>query len=897
MSILEFCCENTCEESLSCLLSLVSNTHHKQHLPVEPSDNIANIILIALRDGTLFTRCVRIFIQLVTELEEYFTSVAQDTKIPQTARSLESELSDESIQAEVQKFAKNIHLAAQIIITIITPAPHLTETACSIELLDPVVKVLKLLRTFDFSFPLLLSSTVDLLTAFLSSCADLDVESVVCSLCVVFERQLAIGGTSRDKECRNKIINALVILLQANDTSAQFLVAMDKYKLIIDCSYAAERPKCDKIPNNIRQNIVTILDIDIKFKEILWTLIQQLLALPVSMSAREYIEHNTELLPVLLEYIEFKHALSDCTQSLNNTNFSFEGTVPQNNLNSSYTNQSQSLSQNQSRLLNNHKYEMTYMDKISTDHIKSLQLCAANFLVNHAATLGNQFIAIDGIERVVNMLSQSLDSNEKHTDNIAYECLLILQSCSEGNYSSDMRLEILETDSLSILSKILSKTECQLTKAAVLSVIGSVCRDSMGHSHIREKEHIISQLVDILEEQVTEGQVTVGTFKIKKKSLSKRTIELFENSFLEGDASILLVSTVDCLRLLLKCNIESQMHFVRVRGLNVLLGLLEVTSYCMRPMLLDLLRVLLCHSAFGKVLLAWRSSHTLQSALSMLSKIWFDEETRVSKTHTQDNNRVARNYISDADGSREMKMAYISDDDDDDDDDEKPTETWPSFVSSKLTEVINNRNASEYELLPKDTRKSMLDNWDIRASVSQIFLLIGVYRTKTYDNSDQQHGDDKIEIMTISSNIDMFSPAWAVYALGSSYYESDWSIEERLAIATARRYPLFCQGKWWRDLVIELNDTSPQQQLSQEAVEQASKLLDQELMDIYDWGNKLEEQKNDSLMKSLIPLDENLKSKWPVKAHITTQIQDVIPAQKVSINLYDLVSSDSDSDC
>ena len=89
-----------------------------------------------------------------------------------------------------------------------------------------------------------------------------------------------------------------------------------------------------------------------------------------------------------------------------------------------------------------------------------------------------------------------------------------------------------------------------------------------------------------------------------------------------------LLSVLDCLNFSIFGNARSEIHFLEIEGVYVLLDLLENAEECMHRIILSSLCTILQNGKVFKYFFEWNSSRTTINASQLLIKLYEKEDKR-----------------------------------------------------------------------------------------------------------------------------------------------------------------------------------------------------------------------------------------------------------------------------
>lgn len=507
--------------------------------------------------------------------------------------------------------------------------------------------------------------------------------------------QLNDGFRQSDKELRNEIMIVLTMFSQFPNAIGHFIATQ---LMTIFVTYASVeeigrskwmffyKPVADS------RNFATINDIDLEFKKQCWCVITYLLNTNDVDALLCFAA--SPFMTCLFQYLEYEPSASSGTAVLSSTNnqgaqLHGHSIASQNHpllvnsailMNSPSHSNSMMLSQytphdaNQSSqhgqpLQHSTKgptgasassilLQMTqgksgkgFIAQLTPSKLREFQLQAILCLLQNAPKVIGEFERMNGPLRIIHLalklvqqyqLQGNASANmqgQQDYQMIVYYSLILLNRCL---INSNLIRSFMETSQvIPIFLYIFIYSNHEESRAQAVRLIASLC--SNNHTFCQHQVKVSNGIVSLLQplkQYVVKRPALIGLkagLKINKNIDGGEPIpDPYENPY-NGEVSVLILAVLDALRYILVGNTGNELHFAEVEGLDILLDLLEISTFVLRLPVLRLLSDLVSSNAQLVTLInCWRSSKTLRSAAQILCHGWLDEESRLNADRNQD---------------------------------------------------------------------------------------------------------------------------------------------------------------------------------------------------------------------------------------------------------------------
>lgn len=231
--------------------------------------------------------------------------------------------------------------------------------------------------------------------------------------------------------------------------------------------------------------------------------------------------------------------------------------------------------------------------------MKEIQLHALSVLYNLVPLIPDHFHERDGHTILIQFLSSYTDYERKHS------CLKVLLNTSE--YDS-FKKDFADRGIMELLLDIIqnSKENSLLLRELAFNIISNICKDTRpNQKEFRRK----------------------GGIEIIKDNLRMTEIDQ------SGNANTFLLAVLDCLNFAVYGNTRSELHFLEIEGVYVLLDLLEESSNSLKRLILSSMCTILENGKVFKYFVEWNSSKTTINATQLLIRLYEQEDKRFGVTY------------------------------------------------------------------------------------------------------------------------------------------------------------------------------------------------------------------------------------------------------------------------
>ena len=230
---------------------------------------------------------------------------------------------------------------------------------------------------------------------------------------------------------------------------------------------------------------------------------------------------------------------------------------------------------------------------------KEIQLHALSILFSLVPLIPEHFHARDGHSVLIQFLSSFSDYERKHS------CLKVLLNTSEYDY---FKKDLGDRGIMEILLDIIqNKRENTLDlRELSFNIVSNICKDTrQNQKQFRRKGGI-----ELIKENLKSGEIDQS-----------------------GNNNTFLLAVLDSLSYAVYGNARSELHFLEIEGVYVLLDLLESSGESLRRLILSSLCTILQNGKVFKYFVEWNSSKTTINATQLLIKLYEEEDKRFSVTY------------------------------------------------------------------------------------------------------------------------------------------------------------------------------------------------------------------------------------------------------------------------
>ncbi|GMH83964.1 hypothetical protein TrVE_jg10224 [Triparma verrucosa] len=451
-------------------------------------------------------------------------------------------------------------------------------------------------------------------------------------LCKTFRNLLHRGFRNKDKETRNEIL-ILSSLIARNKRSHSFFLSSSFVKVM--CVYATVAevgtdPDGDgeEVSHVDPHNFATVSPADLELKRILWGLLSEL-----SRANADILKVCVEspLIETLLMYLD--------------TDLDGDGIPDDAMYTEPEVNEEDIVDEDGDGVDDKLQVPVTMgaaggqsiISRIPRTQLRVLQSQALMVLLNLAPRAPDKFKALGGPIVVLRFLDWC-DDNPLNRELIQGALMLLISVVGLPG----LQEELAQMDAIRImLQRFNDHGSPESLRADAVRIIGRLCAGHEGNQELLRKNLGIIPLVKELEEYCKHRRIICG--KPKLSATGQQQAEQQDDSDTGGSMggsaketiSPLIVAVVDCMWSSCVGNRRSEARLLQCEGQDALLDLLEICPRLMRNQIVGLLADLVLNAKCIPYLTAWRSDRSMVSAVSLLMRLWEEEEVRM-KTERAD---------------------------------------------------------------------------------------------------------------------------------------------------------------------------------------------------------------------------------------------------------------------
>ncbi|GMI11929.1 hypothetical protein TrRE_jg6614 [Triparma retinervis] len=449
-------------------------------------------------------------------------------------------------------------------------------------------------------------------------------------LCSIFKELLVRGFRNKDKETRNEIL-ILSSLIARNPRSHPYFVSSKFVRCM--CIYATVAevgtdPDGDgeEVDHVDPHNFATVSPADIELKRILWGLLSELCRADNDVLA---IVVESPLIEALLMYLDTD---LDGDGVVDNPEYVDEEVAPEDVVDEDGDGVDDQLQQPAAI---GGSGANSIIARIPRTQLRVLQQQALMVLLNLAPRAPEKFTMLGGPIIVLRFLDWCGDSPLNRE--LVQGALMLLISVVKLPGLQD---ELAQMDAMRImLGRFNDKSSPEALRADAVRIISRLCAGHQGNQEILRRNTGIMPLVKEIEEYNRHRRIICGKPKVSATGAHvEEEAEEEEDgggSLMGGSAketiSPLIVAVVDTIWCAVIGNNRSEARFLQCQGQDALLDLLEICPRLMRNQVVGVLADLLQNKRCTPYIKSWRSDRSMVSAVSLLCRLWEEEEKRLKK--------------------------------------------------------------------------------------------------------------------------------------------------------------------------------------------------------------------------------------------------------------------------
>lgn len=226
--------------------------------------------------------------------------------------------------------------------------------------------------------------------------------------------------------------------------------------------------------------------------------------------------------------------------------------------------------------------------------LKEIQLHSLSILFNLVPLVPEHFHARDGHSTLIHFLSTFNDYERKHSS------LKALLNTSEYDF---FKRDFADRGIMEILLDIIqNQQENSLDlRELAFNIVSNICKDT----RVNQKEFRRKGGIEVIKDNLKVGEVDQT-----------------------GNNNTFLLAVLDCLNFAVYGNARSELHFLEIEGVYVLLDLLEDAPDSLKRLILSSMCTILQNGKVFKYFVEWNSSKTTINATQLLIKLYEDEDKR-----------------------------------------------------------------------------------------------------------------------------------------------------------------------------------------------------------------------------------------------------------------------------
>lgn len=397
---------------------------------------------------------------------------------------------------------------------------------------------------------------------------------------------------------------------------------------------------------------------------------------------------------------------------------------------------------------------------------KEIQLHALSILFSLVPLIPENFHARDGHSILIQFISSFSDYERKHS------CLKVLLNTSEFDY---FKKDLGDRGIMEILLDIIqNKRENTLDlRELAFNIISNICKDTrQNQKQFRRKGGI-----ELIKENLKNGEIDQT-----------------------GNNNTFLLAVLDWLSFSVYGNARSELHFLEIEGVYVLLDLLESGGESLRRLILSSLCTILQNGKVFKYFVEWNSSKTTINATQLLIKLYEEEDKRFAVMY---NNGIIQSWERPLFPNITYKTKELQ---------EEVKRGGSTYQGSrKLSEVnaMESRNSQRSKASAGHSQMSAMGSqrMSVRSSSSK-----GLRRLQqAIDDSNKINKKNFSEtyinniMMEVAHSFDVRATIFCVfYRVGFDLHELTPNEKQRMEVI--QLYPYIKNGEIWKDIKLELAD-------------------------------------------------------------------------------------------
>ena len=468
--------------------------------------------------------------------------------------------------------------------------------------------------------------------------------------------------------------------------------------------------------------------------------------------------------------------------------------------------------------------------------LKEIQLHGLAILFNLVPLIPEHFHARDGHSILIQFLSAFNDYERR------LSCLKVLLNTSEYDF---FKKDFADRGIMELLLDIIQNTKENSLDLRELSfnIVSNICKDTRPN----QKEFRRKGGIEIIKENLRYGEIDQT-----------------------GNSTTFLLAVLDCLNYAVYGNARSELHFLEIEGVYVLLDLLEECQESLKRLVLSSMCTILQNGKVFKYFVEWNSSKTTINATQLLIKLYEEEDKRFSVEYE-------KGVINSAERPLFPQTSYFARKDKENNNEEYIQKEGSVLAGSRksfdMAAGMGSRHSQRSRVSNPPSRMSgnTSHHQSVHTRSSKGFKRL----KQAIDASNQQNKRNFSEsyinkiMIDVAHTFDVRATIFCVfYRVGFDLHELTPTEKQRMEII--QLYPYIKNGEIWKDIKEELEDinikpTSDDDHWLETCVEESNEHLENAVynQNLYYQEIVLKEQEDLDNYYAAIRLKNSIKTKIP----------------------------------
>ena len=400
--------------------------------------------------------------------------------------------------------------------------------------------------------------------------------------------------------------------------------------------------------------------------------------------------------------------------------------------------------------------------------MKEIQLHGLAILFNLVPLIPEHFHARDSHSIFIQFLATYSDYERK------LSCLKVLLNSSEYDF---FKIDLGDRGIMEFLLEIIQnvRNNSLYWRELAFNIVSNICKDTRSNQkEFRRK----------------------GGIEIIKDNLKMTEVDQ------TGNSNTFLLSVLDWLNFAVYGNSRSELHFLEIEGVYVLLDLLEEWGISLRRLVLSSMCTILQNGKVFKYFVEWNSSRTTINATQLLIRLYEEEDKRFKVEYA--------NGIIDSNDRPLFPQTSYMDRKENEEIEEAQNQGSNMNASRKSLDMdgMGSRH-SQRSVISNPPSKMGSQNHSINSRSSKGFK--GLQQAIAYSNKMNKKTFSESYInkmmLDVSFTFDIRATIFCVfYRVGFDLHELTPSEKQRMEII--QLYPYLKNGEIWKDIKQELTDTN-----------------------------------------------------------------------------------------